>query len=203
MSPCTINRTAKRLLVNIILLILLVGCASPGTRVTSNNNQVQIPHYSIVIPPDAGWYLQVIAGPFEGVNVAMEPTSSTVLLMQFKKNTVSGEEARTATAKQLADDFRGLEKNIMIEKGVKTGMYKLSNVEMYEKNLGGKNFFVMHYEADTGSQVQLAWLYLFFPKESNNDWFIMAHYSVSAPKNQQVATREADFLSVLKSLQVR
>lgn len=184
-------------------LVFLVGCASLGTAVTRNNNQVQMSHYSIVIPPDAGWYLQVTGGPYEGVQVAMDPTGSSMLVMKFKKNTILDEKLRTETAKQVADHFREAEKNIMIEKGVKTGMYTLSNVEMYEKNLAGKNFFVMSYTASTETQSQSAWLYLFFPKASNNDWFILAHYSVSAPRNQQVATREADFLSVLKSLQVR
>ena len=203
MTPCSISGTAKHLLVTTILLMLLVGCVSPGIQVTSNNNQVQMPHYSLVVPADVGWYLQVGGGPYEEVQIGMQPINSVVLFMRFIKNTIFDKNMRVATARQVADNYRELEKDIMIEKGVKTGMYKLSNLEMYEKNLGGKNFFIMRYVTDTGTQIQLAWLYLFFPKESNNDWFILAHYSVSAPKNQQVATREADFLSVLKSLQVR
>ena len=65
------------------------------------------------------------------------------------------------------------------------GRYELYDVAKTEESLDGKIAYVMRYRTNMGAKCQKAALYLLFPKESDNEWFIVAHYS-------RATTREWD-----------
>ena len=193
----------------LVLMATLLGCtsfgtANLGTKITRENNKVQMPHYSFSVPPDVGWHVRTEGDPLESVTVAMNPVGLFLLQMKFIRNTILDDKLRNATAKQVADDYREKEKNIMIEQGVKKGQYELSELTMSEERLSGRTFYTMKYRVDSKNNFQGALLYLLFPKESHNEWFIAAHYSVTAPQNVYVAdSRKSDFLTVLQSLETQ
>ncbi len=177
--------------------------AQPST-ITNENNHIQMPHYSFTVPLDKGWYLQKIGGQQELVVVSKDINPFFVYAMRFTRNTIFDERMKRAAAKEVADDFRNLEKTIMIEQGVKKGLYKLDDVKMTEETVGTMKFYVMEYWTHSRSQKQLAFLYLFFPKEVDNDQFVIAHYSVTmAPNAVPFEFHIEDFKSALRSLEVR
>lgn len=46
-------------------MFILTGCATLGTQITRDNNQISMPHYSFVIPADEGWHLKITGGQLE------------------------------------------------------------------------------------------------------------------------------------------
>jgi hypothetical protein len=187
-----------------VLLFTSVGCASTGTEITSSNNQIQFPHYSLVLPtPD--WRL---SRPDENNEVAVVtlqagPPLSATFQMRFIKNGIFDERIKSWSARQVADDYRNLEKRIMIEQGVNKGQYHLSEVVMGEEMVGDKKFYTMKYTTSASAQKQSASLYLHFPREEGNSYFIVAHYSETMPPNVSLSPSfNPEFLQTLKSLRV-
>lgn len=182
---------------------LAIG-TSIGTEITSGDNQIQFPHYSLVLPtPD--WHL---SRPDENNEVALialqaGPPLLARFQMQFMKNGIFDERVKSWSARQVADDYRNLEKRTMIEQGVKKGQYQLSEVVMGEETVGDKKFYTMKYTTSASSQKQSASLYLYFPRDEGNSWFIVAHYSETMPPNVTLSTSfHPEFLQTLKSLRV-
>jgi len=186
-------------------LMLIASCASIGTSITRDNSQITFPHYSIVVTPAKGWRL---LRPNEKNEVAvvridLGPPMSARVVMQFMKNDIVDERLRSWTAKQVADDYRNLEKQIMVEQGVNKGQYKLSDVVMGEETVGSKNLYTMKYTTSRSTSNQTASLYLYFPREEKNPYFIVIHYSETMPPGVFVARSfHQDFLETLKSLRV-
>jgi len=188
----------------LLLMVALLGCSTLGKKVTSENNEVRMPHYIFWIPPNAGWYVRTEDDPFETTIVSMD-LGIALAQMKFLTQTILDERLRMMTAKEVADDYREKEKIMMIEQGVKKGLYELPRgPTMSEEILGGRTFYIMYYQASSTNNFQDAWLYLLFPKESHNDWFIVAHYSLTAPHGLFIANnRKPDFLATLQSLDTR
>jgi len=186
------------------LLLTLVGCASVGTEITSSNNKIQFPHYSIVLPtPD--WRLSRSDEHNEIAVATLQAGSplSTTFQMQFIKNSIFDERIKNWPARQIADDYRNLEKRIMIEQGVNKGQYQLSEVVMGEEIVGDKKFYTMKYTTSASAQKQTASLYLYFPREEGNSYFIVAHYSETMPPTVSLSRSfNPEFLQTLKSLRV-
>ncbi len=188
-----------------VLLLMLVGCASVGTEITKSSNQIQFPHYSLVLP-EQGWRLQRPDERNELAVVTLQagPPLSATFRMQFFKNDIFDERVRSWSARQVADDYRNHEKQIMIEQGVNKGQYQLSDVVMGEEAVGDKTFFTMKYSTSASAQKQSASLYLYFPRDGNNSYFIVAHYSETMPPNVSLSTSfNPEFLQTLKSLRVK
>src|SRR2546427_13307786 len=126
---------------------LLVSCVSLGTPITRNNSQITFPHYSIIVPPDRGWRLlrpnEKIEAAVVKKRVSLGRDDSATYLMQFSKNDILDERPRSWSAREVADHFRSLDKQIMIEQGVKMGRYKLGEVVMSEESVGAKKFYTM------------------------------------------------------------
>jgi hypothetical protein len=190
-----------------IAAVLLVSCASLGTPITRDNSQITFPHYSIVVPPDRGWNLlrpnEKIEAAVVTTRVSLGRGDSATYLMQFSRNDVLDERPRSWSARQVADHFRNMEKQIMIEQGVKTGQYKLGDVVMGEESVGDKTFFTMKYTTSDSSVRQTASLYLYFPREEKNQYFMVIHYSETTPRGVAIHMPfHKDFLETLKSLHV-
>lgn len=191
--------------VSAAVLLLLVGCASIGTSITRNNSQITFPHYSIMVPPDQGWHL---LRPDEGYEVAVVtqefgPPMSAKLQMRFIKNDIVDESRRSWSAQQVADEYRNLEKQIMIEQGGNKGQYKLCDVVMGEETVGGKKFYTMKYTTLADTLKQTASLYLYFPREVKNPYFMVIHYSETMPHGAFIANSfHLEFLETLKSIRV-
>lgn len=186
------------------LVVTLVGCASIGTEVTGSNNQVQFPHYSLVLPT-TGWRLNRPDETNEVAVVTLQagPPLSATFQMQFIKNGIFDERMKSWSARQVADDYRNLEKRTMIEQGVNRGQYQLSEVVMGEEMVGDKKFYTMKYATSASSQKQTASLYLYFPRDAGNSYFIVAHYSETMPPNVSLSTSfNPEFLQTLRSLRV-
>lgn len=189
----------------VVALMLIAGCASIGTSITKDNSQITFPHYAIVVTPAKGWRL---IRPNEKNEVAvvkidLGPPMSARVVMQFMKNDIVDERLRSWTAKQVADDYRNLEKQIMVEQGVNKGQYKLSDVVMGEETVGSKSFYTMKYTTSSRTFNQKTSLYLYFPREEKNPYFIVIHYSETMPPNVWVAgSFHQDFLETLKSLRI-
>lgn len=186
---------------------LLVSCASLGTPIKRNNSHITFPHYSIVVPPDRGWDLlrpnEKIEAAVVKKRVGLGRGDSATYLMQFSKNDVPDERPRSWSARQVADHFRSMEKQIMIEQGVREGRYKLSEVVMGEESVGEKNFYTMKYTTSDSSAEQTASLYLYFPREDKNPYFIVIHYSETTPRGVTILPSfYEDFLDTLKSLHI-
>lgn len=186
--------------------LLLASYASVETPITRNNSQITFPHYSIVVPPDR-WHL---LRPNEKAEVAVITTKldlglgePAIYRMQFARNEVLHEVPRSWSARQVADDFRNMEKQIMIEQGVRKGQYKLSDVVMGEDSVGDKTFYTMKYTASDNNVNQSASLYLYFPREEKNAYFMVIHYSETIPRGAAIVVPfRRDFLETLKSLRI-
>jgi hypothetical protein len=186
---------------------LLVSCASLGTPITRNNSQITFPHYSIVVPPDRRWDLlrpnEMLEAAVVTKRVDLGRGDSATYLMQFSKNDVLDERPRSWSARQVADNFRNMEKQIMIEQGVSKGQYKLGDVVMGEESVGDKKFYTMKYTTSDSSADQTGSLYLYFPREEKNPYFIVIHYSETTPRGVTIRLPfYEDFLETLKSLHI-
>jgi hypothetical protein len=95
----------------------------------------------------------------------------------------------------------------MVEQGVNEGQYRLGDVAMGDELVGEKRFYTMRYTTSASTQNQTAALYLYFPREKEHRYFILAQYSETRPPGAAIAgslfdaIRE-DFLQALKSLRV-
>ena len=179
------------------------GTPGIGTDITTDDNQIHMPHYSMVVPPENRWHLR---RPDEINEVAIITMEAGPFVFQIKtmRNTVGDtNKLKTAKANIVADNYRNLEKQIMIKEGVNKGLYQLRDLVMGEEMVGEKKFYTMTYLISASAGTQRASLYLYFPKEDNNDYFIVAHYSETEPSNAVLAKSfKPEFLDILKSLRV-
>ena len=187
-----------------LLLVAIAGCASTAPAVTRSNNHVQMPHYSFVVPPDNGWRVQRFDNPNESA-IITQRIGPLRIEMKIMRNVVTDDALKQATAKAVADDFRELEKRIMIEQGVNRGLYRIENLTLGEETIGGLTFYTMDYILVGDSGTQGAALYLWFPEPERNESFIVAHYSETIPPNTFVLLKSyrPDFKSTLQTLTLR
>jgi len=212
----------------LILVATLAGCASPsarpwstqneasllarrgaldvdpplGQRVTRQNSKVTMPHYTVRIPPDIGWQVQTEGGPSETTTASMD-LGVSLLQMKFIRIVIANEQLGAMTAKEVADDFRKIEWNIMIEQGVKKGQYELKDITMTEEVLGGRTLYVMKYKATSTRNWQDAQLYLLFPKESHNDWFLAIHCSFTGSIGTHMSEDiKSQFLGMIQGVEL-
>lgn len=179
--------------------------AGKETPITRNNSQITFPHYSIVVPPDQ-WHL---IRPNENAEVAVVTTKINLDLgepatyrMQFARNEVLHEIPRSWSAREVADDFRSMERQNMIAQGTWRGQY-FRDVVLSEESVGDKKFYTMKYSASDSNVNLSASLYLYFPREEKNAHFMVIHYSEAIPRGAaNVVSFREDFLETLKSLRI-
>jgi hypothetical protein len=191
---------------NFLIFVLVAtgvfhGCATLGTEVTTNNNRIQMPSYSFVVPANQGWHLQ----QDDGREYAILTKQVQPIMWQIRiyKNPVMSQILQSASAEEVADDFRKLEVQVMIEEGVKKGQYQLRDVKMGEEIVDNKQFYTMHHVIVSQSIVQKASMYLYFPQPRNNRYFFAAHYFETTPPNVIAKSYKQDLLAVLASLHLK
>ena len=174
-----------------------------GVEITKNDNEIDMPHYSIKAPPNAGWSLN-IEDRNHSIIYLTKSVDSASFQMRFGINWLASESTRSWTAKQVADDYRNGELTDMRAKGVMTGMMELENVVMGEEVAGDKKFYTMNYDIIRDGIRQKSSLYLYFPKETDIGVFIAAIYTEgSTSKETLYKSNMPEFIRVLESLQVK
>ena len=189
----------------VALFIMLASCATVGTEITKNNHQIQMPHYTFVVPPDQEWYL---LRPDEKMEVAVVTKKLPPFMFEIRmmRNVILDEEMKTFSAKAVADHYRFQEIWGMVTLGVNKGLYDLRDVVQGEEVIGNKKFYTMTYTTVSNKlkgMEQRAALYLYFSKEENNEWFLIAHFSEVGPTAEiHTKSHRAEFLKVLESVSV-
>jgi hypothetical protein len=166
---------------------LLFGCGGVDTSKAPSGEQssptVDMPHYSFTIPAEwKSWSIKKQGGPMEAVTLTEKACCAPPIEWQVTllRNTIA--TAVPMTAKEVAADYSKREENTMISEGVMKGRYKLYDLVRTEESLDGRTAYVMHYRTEIREKCQKAGLYLLFPKESNIEWFIVAHYSFATTR---------------------
>ena len=185
----------------------ILGCAVGGTRVTDTNNSLHTSHYELVVPPERGWNLRELREPAPSLvltdNLQSGP-NKIVFRIRVAENGIVAEALRRQSAKFIADDFRRYNRNVMVEEGVKTGQYTLSEVEMGEIEVGGKTFWTMKYRINQQGLLNHATMFLYFPKPSNNEHFLVILYSEAGPSNTVWTSKHKDdLMRILESVKAR
>jgi len=182
--------------------ILMTGCTSTPNYITKENNKIQMPNYSFVVPANKGWYIHQFEKQYEAVVITNE-INPFIFQIKIMRNLILDEKKRMKTAKEIADEYRNLERQIMITQGVSRGMYQLKNLTMGEEKIRDKIFYTMSYTTQTQYGMQRAALYLYFPSVERKEGFILAHYSETIPSKAFLKKSfKPDFIRILESLSV-
>lgn len=195
----------KRFFLAFLILVLTAGCATLGTEITKDNNYIRMPHYSFTIPVSNGWHIQKPGGKAE-VAVIVKKEKGVFFQIQIIRNRIPFYaifSVKDTTAEDAADDYRSHEEQGMLMMGVKKGLYQLKDVIKSEEKIGDKTFYTMNYLILKNEGRQNAGLYLYYPKEKNNETFIVAHYSESIAAGASLAkSYKHDFKKILESLKI-
>lgn len=182
-----------------------------GKEITADNAHLNQPHYSIVAPSDHGWYLVPCQEDESLECVSLElrhgPPEEGTVRIRFMKIDILSDRLKPMSSKEVAEDYRNHEEQIMTEEGVNRGLYRLNDVEMGVDEVGEKKYYTMSYTTSARTKNQKAALYLYFPRDKDHRFFILAHFSDMLPRGGAPAGSlfdafREDFLQVLKSLSV-
>jgi hypothetical protein len=188
-----------------VALIMLAACATAGTEITRTSHQIQMPHYSFQVPPDQGWYM---LRPDEKSETAVVTKKLPPFQFEIRmmRNVILNKYVKTWSAEEVADDYRYQEIWAMTTLGVDKGLYRLRDVVQGEQIIGSKKFYTLTYTTFVNTQQGMEHrgaLYLYFPKEDKNDWFLIAHFSEVGPAAEMHAkSLRAEFIKVLESVSV-
>jgi hypothetical protein len=186
----------------VAIVLSLVGCVPTGVKITGDNNQINTPYYSIMVPPNEGWHQNQDHGDLD-LSYFEKTTPPSVYIMRFSTNLPVDKSMRTWTAKQVADDYRNGEQANMIMMGVMAGLYELKDVVMGEEMVGDNHFYTMTYATIENGIEQRASLYLHFPREQGFSRFLVALYSETHPVNEfERKSFRGDFIQTLNSLKM-
>jgi hypothetical protein len=174
-------------LVFVSVALVLASCVSvtPVGAPISGGTTVDAGYYTVKSPPEKGWGVQVdkekgivkfqkvkwwrtfnllkfVSGTL--ASDTGEKVGSTVI--QIFRNGIT-EGRGPITEKKVADDFRNNEERIMMEKGVKTGFYKLiGNIVKDSTTVDGRKLYSMIYAVKlSGQHRQEVAFYLYFPPD--------------------------------------
>jgi hypothetical protein len=188
--------------------VMFAAASAPETHFDDREKPqlIKTPHYSFQIPGSGNWVIERLGGGDQIVLTKMREVGSdgrTLVQLKVIRNTITDSQLVRLSARKNADNVRNIERMIMLEHGVKPGHYRLHDVSMGEETISGKTFYFMDYETETASDMQPASLYLFFPKERNNNWFVMAHYTEVVPKTAgDVPYSKSELRAVLATLEL-
>lgn len=185
------------------IVVLLVGCAPIGVKITSDNNQIKTPDYSIIVPPNEGWH-QKQNESLPDLSYFEKKVPPNIYFMYFSTNWAVDERMKNWTAKQVADNYRNGEEADVLIKGVMKGHFLLKNVVMGDETVGKKHFYTMTYTTIQVGIEQRASLYLYFPMERGFNTFFIALYSEGYPINEvKKKSLKKDFIDTLNSLRMK
>ena len=158
-------------------VVLMSGCATEKVPIRAGVQH--LPHFSFATPKDDIWIEEQLIEKdkivFTTRRGAVEHRFTLLEKVIFDKG------KSKASAKDVADEYRNGEKNIMIVRGVKEGLYELFDIVTGQERFGDKLYYTMKYWTNSEAHCESAWLFLYFPHEYLNDQFLVAHYSEAAP----------------------
>jgi hypothetical protein len=179
-----------------------------GASDHKNPGVVAMTGYSFKTPSTGTWGMERSGGPVEVVvlkkNVDEADHGPALVELKVIRNLIAeGRRLAEMSGKEHAVNIRNMERDIMLEQGVKPGLYQLHDVTMGEETVAGKQFYFMDYRTETTSDMQPSSLYLFFPKGRNNQWFIMVHYTqVWSKERKPMNYSKSDLIDVLRTLEL-
>lgn len=175
--------------------VLLLAGATAVARETPA--AVELRQFSFLMPAPGPWVIDQAASD-DTKTVFLINAGKANYRITMLKNFIVDETMQSLPASQVADDFRKAELDNMRARGVKPGLYKLTKVEMGEERIGDKLFYTMRYSTKSEVHYESARLYVYFPRETGNVDFLIAHYSEVAPTRDDLSVSyAADFLSLL------
>ena len=180
--------------------LVLIGC-STSTAAELATPRIEFEHFSFSSSPIDTW--KVVE---KSSNHAVFTTSHGQgrYRITIIGNDILDPQLRASTAKDVADDFRYQEKYGMMEFGVKQGMYELRDLTMGDEQIGNKVFYTMKYATFHPQTFQSARLYLYFPFEKNNHYFLIGHYSEAAPNQASLKhSYVSNFMKLLTTVSHR
>jgi hypothetical protein len=187
-----------------VLSSALAACASAGTEITPESQELRFAHYSMALPPGCSLIEIDEASELAVAELLDSPTQFTIRVFL---NTLVERDGKTQSSDDVANDYRDSEERIMLTEGVERGLYRLKDVVKTEEVHGGKVFHAMHYVVTTSAEVTSASLYLYFPDEDRVREFVVIHYARTIPTMWSWGTRvmpsdsaDAGFLQTLASL---
>jgi len=193
--------------VNLIIDSLEKSRGFSLNRTGASDRVIKTQHYLFEIPDERSWSVEKAGGPFDVVVLTKQlgegSHARTLVQIKVMRNVINERELVELSARENADNIRNVEKEVMLEQGVKPGLYQLHDVSMGEEVVSGRQFYFMDYRTETSTDLQFSSLYLFFPKARNNEWFIMAHYTQVVPKEVgSIEYSKADLMDVLRTLKL-
>ena len=162
-------------------------------------------YYSIHLKSTDRWEISKIVEKNDGIILNRHKQPPNCRIMVIRK-IVDHDLIAGASAQELADAIRNREKQGLIELGVKKGLYNLPEIAMGDEVIGDKIYYSMNYTTtpiqDWGYED--AGLYLYFPKETGNEYYILAHFSQTFIHNKPSGPScRPDFISILESLKIK
>jgi hypothetical protein len=151
--PC---KTACRaiLLLFPLLALLLGGCAttpsgSPGG--TGGGKVIDLGDFAVTAPSGDDWVVQVDTQG-KAVKFARQKTwwtgkvlgATTISVLQNKVS----KDAPLLDEEAEANRYREQEEQVMVERGVKAGLYRLSDVRNEAVTLDGRRYYLLRYKTD-------------------------------------------------------
>ena len=204
----------------IVFFPLLFLCATSlqGGQYTQGTI-LDVGHYFVTGPPGYGWFvtLQKNRGvvDFEKRNVSgATGLIYDTMIIRVLRNWAADEKLKNLSEEEVASDYRNREEADMIQRGVMTGQYKLSDVKKGITMIGDKKVYFMSYRTLSWSKwnkgptddkvVAEAALYLFFPadfKERHFFYIFLINHSYlqgNLPKGDLTP-----IIPVINSLQIK
>jgi len=178
-------------------VVLIFGC--PMERTIARPNIRELPHFLFSAPEDDAWVVEKTDE--KGTTVFTARRGAAICRITLLENSLLNGSLRQASAKYVANYYRNGEKNDMIERGVKRGLYELSNVTMGQETIDDKLYYTMKYSTESQKHFESARLYVFFPFEYGNDYFLVVHYSEAAPSRELLTfSFESELLRILRTV---
>lgn len=149
-------------------LLLLTSCATSSQFQHAKGGQViEMKTYTVAVPPGDEWVLQTDEGR-TSVEFLREEMKGHSTLIKVLLN-IPTRWRNFLSEEELADDVRSREEKDMIERGVKTGEYKLEEVKKGNADIGGKQLYTMSYRTVKENKAAENVLYVYFPPEFRED----------------------------------
>lgn len=159
----------------------------------------ELPHFLFSAPEDDAWVVEKTDE--KGTTVFTARRGAAIYRITLLENSLLNGSLRQASAKYVANYYRNGEKNDMIERGVKRGLYELSNVTMGQETIDDKLYYTMKYSTESQKHFESTRLYVFFPFEYGNDYFLVVHYSEAAPSRELLTfSFESELLRILRTV---
>jgi hypothetical protein len=170
-------RIAEKAIMLVTLLLFSCATTQQAQRVKEGET-INADSYTVASPPGGNWEVQIEKDMITFLKLKKWWTGRVLgsTLIKTFRNEVSP-AGWQMSEEEVASDFRNNEEKIMREKGVKKGLYELTDVQKGMETVGDKKLYAMHYKktidlpggvwehGSAAHRAQEAVLYLYFPSD--------------------------------------